>query len=106
MKNILQVRTLIFVLLALILSSCNLHVGGSTQSPAATAGINTANPTISSGAGIPTIAATSASAAANTNPCATSPDGSLKLCFLNLSDGQTLAATRAFPSRSPPKHPG
>ena len=31
------------------------------------------------------------------NPCATSPDGSLRLCFLDLSDGQTLAAKPGVP---------
>ncbi len=92
MKILIRVRTILLLLPPLMLSSCNLHAASPAQSLAAATPQNeTALSTQSSGLETPAVVVADTTAAANANPCATSPDGTLKLCFLNLTDGQAFA---------------
>ena len=98
MKSIPHIRKILFTLLpSFFLISCNFRAAGPAQ-PAASA-ISQIEPTGTAAAGSPaTSAATTGPAATGTaNPCGTSPDGTLRLCFLNLTDGQTIAATPGKP---------
>jgi hypothetical protein len=92
MKIVSQIRTVTVAgVSALFLFSCNLQAAqpspfttpaGSTGGPIATPAVTRAE----------TIAATAGPAATGTaQPCATSPDGTLKVCFLDVNDGQTFA---------------
>jgi hypothetical protein len=91
MKNRTRAQTIASIFLpAVLLVSCNLHAGTAAETAAST------NPSAEPAATTAVIAATSASTAAPAptgaaNPCGASPDGTLKICFLNLTDGQTFA---------------
>ncbi len=99
MKNFTRIhKTSIIFLAAFMLSACNFNAAKSNPSTAAdTPEISATLPANSAGSATPAIAATSSAAGPTANPCATSPDGTLKLCFLNLADGQTLAAQPGLP---------
>ncbi len=96
MNSFSRLRRTIFALVpALLLFSCNFNAASST--PTAAPATPQIEPTASTVAGtVATSTATTASAATAT-PCAKSPDGTLKLCFLDLADGQTLAAKPGVP---------
>jgi hypothetical protein len=94
MKNHSRTRKVSVILLpALILASCNFNAASPSQSAASATPQIESTAALTAGAATTETAATAPAAAATANPCATSPDGSLKLCFLNLSDGQTIAAS-------------
>jgi hypothetical protein len=98
MKRFARVQAVILVLIPLMLSSCNLPAASPAQSPATATTLNeTALPTQSPGLENPAVATTNTTAAATANPCAASPDGALKLCFLDLADRQTLAVKPGVP---------
>jgi hypothetical protein len=101
MNNFSRIRKISVLLIpALLLYSCNFSAANPAQSPAAaTPGIGTSNPTKISGLETPAISATDTTAAGTASSCATSADGALRLCFLDLSDGQTLAADPGVPIR-------
>jgi hypothetical protein len=86
MKNPRPVRTAIFLYLpALLLGACNFPSPVSTQ--------RGASPTQTKAE------ATAAVPASGGDTCGSSVDGTLRVCFLGLSDGQTIAATPGEPVR-------
>jgi hypothetical protein len=88
MNRMLRIRMLASVFIpAILLSSCNLQGAG----PAATSA--TAAPEKETAAPVPTNTETTAPRTTLTGAaCQTSEDGALNLCFLDISDGQTIAA--------------
>jgi hypothetical protein len=88
MNRMLRIRMLASVFIpAILLSSCNLQGAGPAATPAA------ASPENETAASAPTGTETAAPPPTSTNSaCQTSEDGSLSLCFLNVSDGQTIPA--------------
>ncbi|MGB7540315.1 MAG: hypothetical protein WBM17_17365 [Anaerolineales bacterium] len=90
MISIHRIRRVISVLLpALFLFSCNLPSSKPVQSPAPVTPSN----------GVAVATETKAGAAGTAEPCGSSADGALRVCFLDLSDGQTIAATPGEPVR-------
>jgi hypothetical protein len=90
MKSAIRIRKTIFVLFpAFLLFSCNLPAAKPAQfSITGTAGIEaTGTPKTNIGA---TVAA---------KPCTESADGSLRLCFLELADGETVSTNPGEPIR-------
>jgi hypothetical protein len=99
MKNFTRIhKTSITLWAAFMLSACNSNPAKPTPLPAATTPeISATLPANSAGPATPAIAATATAAVPTANPCAASPDGTLKVCFLDLADGQTLAAKPGVP---------
>jgi len=99
MKIFTQIRrSSILLLSVLMFSACNFNAAQpNPATAAATLEISATLPANSTGSTTPAVAATAIAAGPTANPCATSPDGSLKLCFLDFADGQTLAAKPGVP---------
>jgi hypothetical protein len=85
-------KTLPVLLPALLLVSCNMPSPKTVQSPApATPGIEAAVATHTAAEAIAAVPASGG------DTCGSSADGTLRVCFLGLSDGQTIAATPGVP---------
>jgi hypothetical protein len=93
MKTPRPIRNIIFLCASiLLLGSCNF------PSPISTPGVFS---TPGDGSPTPKVVANSAVPAVGGDICGGSVDGSLRVCFLGLSDGQTIAATPGEPVRIP-----
>jgi hypothetical protein len=93
MKTARPIRNIIFLCASiLLLGSCNF------PSPISTPGVFS---TAGAGSPTPKAGANSAVPATGGDTCGSSADGTLQVCFVGMSDGQTIAATPGKPVRIP-----